>query len=134
MGASSPRALYVARFVSARKKGVRLFEHPNEPALTMSRFPVTCAGSGGFHVARVTVEDCLEQVGNRFALVILGAERARQLAKGAPALAQCDNKPAVTALREIARGKVTFRESVKETVNNYLIETRNRTIKPAHQL
>ena len=45
-------------------------------------------------MARVTVEDCLELVDNRFALVILAAERARQIAKGAPALLRCDNKPA----------------------------------------
>ena len=45
-------------------------------------------------MARVTVEDCLEKEGNRFALTILAAERARQLAKGAHALIRCDNKPA----------------------------------------
>jgi DNA-directed RNA polymerase subunit omega len=77
-------------------------------------------------LARVTVEDCLEKVGNRFALVILAAERARQLAKGAKALVKCDNKPAVTALREIAEGKVEFKEDVQETVETYLHETRNR--------
>ena len=65
-------------------------------------------------MARVTVEDCLDKVGNRFALVILAAERARQLSKGARALVRCDNKPAVTALREIADGKVKFNENVTE--------------------
>ncbi len=73
-------------------------------------------------MARVTVEDCLKQLGNRFALVILGAERARQLAKGALSLVECDNKPAVTALREIAAGKVKFREEVRETIFSYLKE------------
>jgi DNA-directed RNA polymerase subunit omega len=77
-------------------------------------------------LARVTVEDCLEKVNNRFALVILAAERARQLAKGAKALVKCDNKPAVTALREIAEGKVEFKEDVEDTVQTYLHETRNR--------
>ena len=77
-------------------------------------------------MARVTVEDCLEKVGNRFALVILAAERARQLAKGAKALVKCDNKPAVTALREIAEGKVEFKEDVEGIVQTYLHETRNR--------
>ena len=77
-------------------------------------------------MARVTVEDCLEKVGNRFALVILAAERARQLAKGAKALVKCDNKPAVTALREIAEGKVVFKEDVEDIVQTYLHETRNR--------
>jgi DNA-directed RNA polymerase subunit omega len=70
----------------------------------------------------------LEKVGNRFALVILAAERARQLSKGARPLVRCDNKPAVTALREIADGKVKFSEDVAETVNQHLKETRARGI------
>jgi DNA-directed RNA polymerase subunit omega len=73
-------------------------------------------------VARVTVEDCLEKVTNRFALVILAAERARQLANGGRALVKCDNKPAVTSLREIAKGQVHFNENVENTVNQYLAE------------
>jgi DNA-directed RNA polymerase subunit omega len=77
-------------------------------------------------MARVTVEDCLEKVGNRFALVILAAERARQLSKGARALVRCDNKPAVTALREIAEGKVRFVEEVRDVVEEHLKETRAR--------
>ncbi len=77
-------------------------------------------------MARVTVEDCLDKVGNRFALVILAAERARQLAKGARPLVQCDNKPAVSALREIADARVKFNESVTETVETFLKETRAR--------
>jgi DNA-directed RNA polymerase subunit omega len=79
-------------------------------------------------MARVTVEDCLEKVGNRFALVILAAERARQLAKGGRPLVRCDNKPAVTALREIADGKVRFTEDVTEVVDQHLKETRARGI------
>lgn len=79
-------------------------------------------------MARVTVEDCLEKLPNRFALTILAAERARQLAKGAKPLAECDNKPAVTALREIAVGKVHFNENVTEMVKSYLRDTRNRGI------
>jgi DNA-directed RNA polymerase subunit omega len=77
-------------------------------------------------LARVTVEDCLDKVGNRFALVILAAERARQLAKGAQALVACDNKPAVTALREIADGRVHFNEDVQDTIESHLKETRSR--------
>lgn len=82
-------------------------------------------------MARVTVEDCLEKVTNRFALVILGAERARQLANGGRALVRCDNKPAVTALREIAKGQVHFNESVEATVNQFLVEKKayNETTK-----
>ena len=73
-------------------------------------------------MARVTVEDCLEQVPNRFALVILGAKRARQLQKGYQPLVKCTNKPAVTALREIARDKVRFTEDVRTKLNDYIRE------------
>ena len=77
-------------------------------------------------MARVTVEDCLEQVGNRFALVILAAERARQLSRGASPLLRCDNKPAVTALREIADSKVKFEGDIREAVEQHLQEVRSR--------
>jgi len=73
-------------------------------------------------MARVTVEDCLDQVPNRFALVVLAAERARQLARGATPGVDCDNKPAVTALREIGAGKVRFNENVADTVRAFVIE------------
>jgi DNA-directed RNA polymerase subunit omega len=75
-------------------------------------------------MARVTVEDCLELVPNRFALVVLAAERARQIARGAQPLVDCDNKPAVTALREIAEGEVKFREDVEQTVTEFVEERR----------
>lgn len=77
-----------------------------------------------YSVARVTVEDCLEKVPNRFALVILASERARQLARGGEATVECDNKPAVTALREIAQGTVAFREDVKNVITDYIEERR----------
>ena len=73
-------------------------------------------------MARVTVEDCLEQQPNRFALVILGAKRARQLQKGYIPLVKCNNKPAVTALREIARDKVRFTENVRVKLNDFIRE------------
>ena len=77
-------------------------------------------------MARVTVEDCLNRVNNRFALTILAAERARQLAKGSSPLVECDNKAAVTALREIAEDKVSFDEDVERTIHEYLDELRKR--------
>src|SRR5262245_60523279 len=83
---------------------------------------------GGSALARVTVEDCQERVNNRFALVILVAERARQIAGGAKPLVRCDNKPAVTSLREIARGNVRFNENVEGTVRQYLAELKARGI------
>jgi DNA-directed RNA polymerase subunit omega len=57
-------------------------------------------------MARITVEDCLERVPNRFELVLLAARRAKQLLKGARPLVESDNKEIVTALREIADSKV----------------------------
>jgi DNA-directed RNA polymerase subunit omega len=57
-------------------------------------------------VARVTIEDCLEKVPNRFALVHMTAKRVRQFYRGAPALVKADNKEIVIALREIAAGKI----------------------------
>ncbi|HQU15220.1 MAG: DNA-directed RNA polymerase subunit omega [Chromatiales bacterium 21-64-14] len=59
-------------------------------------------------MARVTVEDCLDKVDNRFQLVLVSTKRARQLARGADALVEWENdKPTVVALREIAAGEIT---------------------------
>ncbi|HUW98040.1 MAG TPA: DNA-directed RNA polymerase subunit omega [Acidiferrobacter sp.] len=59
-------------------------------------------------MARITVEDCLEHVENRFQLVLVAARRARQLAAGAePCVPRENDKPTVLALREIAEGFVT---------------------------
>ncbi|MDH5610866.1 MAG: DNA-directed RNA polymerase subunit omega [Gammaproteobacteria bacterium] len=58
-------------------------------------------------MARLTVEDCLDHVENRFALVLLATRRARQLAMGADPLLPVDNdKPTVLALREIAENLI----------------------------
>lgn len=59
-------------------------------------------------MARVTVEDCLQYVTNRYELVHLCTKRTRQLFRGADRLVQCKNNEVVTALREIAAGKVRF--------------------------
>jgi len=65
-------------------------------------------------MARVTVEDCLQNVDNLFQLVLLASQRARRLANGAEATVPMDNdKPTVLALREIAAGTVTA-EMLKE--------------------
>ena len=59
-------------------------------------------------MARLTVEDCLDYVDNRFELVLVAAKRARQLAMGADPMVPLDNdKPTVLALREIADNLVT---------------------------
>lgn len=59
-------------------------------------------------MARVTVEDCLQNVDNLFELVLLASQRARRIANGAEAAVPLENdKPTVVALREIAAGMVT---------------------------
>lgn len=65
-------------------------------------------------MARITVEDCLEKVGddNRFALVHLTVERIHQFREGEACLVKGKNKEIVMALREIAAGEVTF-ENIK---------------------
>ncbi|CAM8636643.1 RpoZ DNA-directed RNA polymerase, subunit K/omega [Burkholderiales bacterium] len=57
-------------------------------------------------MARITVEDCLAQIPNRFELVLSAAYRARQLAQGATPKLDSKDKPTVTALREVAAGLV----------------------------
>ena len=58
-------------------------------------------------MARITVEDCLEHVENRFDLVLLAARRARQISQGADPLVPAENdKPTVIALREIAENLI----------------------------
>ncbi|MBI5894105.1 MAG: DNA-directed RNA polymerase subunit omega [Deltaproteobacteria bacterium] len=60
-------------------------------------------------MARITVEDCLNNIPNRFMLVLAAAKRTKQLLKGSkPLVDSKDNKVVVTALREIAAGKVKF--------------------------
>ena len=59
-------------------------------------------------MARLTVEDCLNNVDNRYDLVLLAAKRARQIAFGSePLVKENNDKPTVLALREIAEGRVT---------------------------
>ncbi len=56
-------------------------------------------------MARITVEDCLDKIDNRFDMTLIAAERARQIAMGAEPLVEFDNdKPTVIALREISEG------------------------------
>ncbi|MFT5432739.1 MAG: DNA-directed RNA polymerase subunit omega [Myxococcota bacterium] len=69
-------------------------------------------------MARVTVEDCLDQCDNRFALVILATSRARDLMNGAQPVVPSKNKAAVTALREIAAGRVEFDREVGDLLRD----------------
>ena len=63
-------------------------------------------------MARITIEDCLDKIPNRFELIGIASKRARQLFKGAKPLIECDNREVVVALREIAEGQV--RKASKE--------------------
>lgn len=67
-------------------------------------------------MARITVEDCLEVVPNRFELTLLAAKRARALASGVkdPLVSWDNDKPTVVALREIAAGTTDFSDSSEE--------------------
>ncbi|MEG3641558.1 DNA-directed RNA polymerase subunit omega [Magnetococcus sp. PR-3] len=77
-------------------------------------------------MARVTVDDCVENVANRFELVILAAKRARQLAKGAePEVSVDRDKNTVVALREIAESKLNVEDLRKvedDTVEQKVVE------------
>lgn len=78
-------------------------------------------------MARVTVEDCLARVPNRFALTILASRRARALSEGrGNALVACDNKEGVTALREISEDRVRFKEDVESTMTDFIEEQRRQ--------
>ena len=71
-------------------------------------------------MARITVEDCIEKVTNRFELVLLATKRARQITRGSTPLVEVENdKPTVIALREIAAGKIdaaALNEMVEENL------------------
>lgn len=77
-------------------------------------------------MARVTVEDSLELVPNRFALVHLTAKRALQLKKDAEPLVETANKEVVTALREIAEGAITFDVSVDDLLTGKIHKKEKR--------
>lgn len=65
-------------------------------------------------MARITVEDCLQKVNNRFALIHMAAKRVRQLRKGVEPTIVTKNRDVVTALREVAAGTVFGVEPVDE--------------------
>lgn len=74
-------------------------------------------------MARVTVEDCLEEENNRFALVLLASGRTRQLMKGSrPLVENQKNKEPVLALREIAASRVRFDRPVSSVLNRRVSE------------
>lgn len=71
-------------------------------------------------MARLTVEDCLDKVDNRYDLVMLASKRARQISMGAdPLVPEDGDKPTVIALREIAEGLVTAENVNKLNISSY---------------
>ncbi|MCU7905791.1 MAG: DNA-directed RNA polymerase subunit omega [Candidatus Thiodiazotropha sp. (ex Epidulcina cf. delphinae)] len=73
-------------------------------------------------MARVTVEDCMDYVDNRFDLVLLATKRARQLANGGEPLLPWENdKPTVMALREIAEGLIAHRDVEEEVTEEIAV-------------
>lgn len=65
-------------------------------------------------MARITIEDCLKQVNNRFSLIHMASKRVRQLRKGAESTLVTKNRDIVTALREIAAGHIQQAESIDQ--------------------
>jgi DNA-directed RNA polymerase subunit omega len=77
-------------------------------------------------MARITVEDCLDNIDNIFEMVLVAAKRARRVAHGADPMVDLENdKPTVIALREIAEGLVTpsILEEIEEPVTEDLMQT-----------
>jgi DNA-directed RNA polymerase subunit omega len=87
-------------------------------------------------MARITVEDCLENIDNRFELVLTATKRARQIAHGADPLVEIENdKPTVIALREIAEGlidseSVTILQAEIEAAEVFDIQPGEDDLKP----
>jgi len=79
-------------------------------------------------MARITIEDCIEKVNNRFELVLLATKRARQVARGAtPLVAEERDKPTVIALREIAEGHIDA-DSILEEAQAILLDEEGNSI------
>ena len=70
-------------------------------------------------MARITVEDCLKQIPNRFELALAATYRARQLAQGHTPKIESRDKPTVVALREIAAGQVGMLERILNKISRY---------------
>ena len=76
-------------------------------------------------MARITVEDCVDNINNIFEMVLVAAKRARRIAHGADPMVELENdKPTVIALREIAEGLVTssILEEIEEPMTDDLMQ------------
>ena len=78
-------------------------------------------------MARVTVEDCLEKIENRFILVHMASQRTRLILEGDPTMVEAPkNKPSTVALREIAAGKVMLEEEASSHTRARSLSRRRR--------
>lgn len=83
-------------------------------------------------MARITVEDCLKNVESRFELVLLAAGRAKALLTGAKPVVEADNREIVTALREVAEGRVEFlRPETEEAAPTPEAESESESVEEA---
>lgn len=73
-------------------------------------------------MARITVEDCMQKVSNRFLIVQMAIKRVKQYREGYTPLVDSKNKEVVTALREIAAGKVLPEGEIPEAKLNYVLD------------
>lgn len=79
-------------------------------------------------MARVTVEDCIDKVKNRFELVLMASKRAKDLERGAqPSVTKDNDKPTIIALREIAEETISL-EALRELAKNGITEDHEHTI------
>jgi len=97
----SPPSSCTAWVLNGRDAGHHSFETKDSPSGLRE-------SGQEIRMARITVEDCLQQVNNRFALIHAAAKRVRQLRKGAEPTLVSKNKDIVVALREIAAGNVVI--------------------------
>jgi DNA-directed RNA polymerase subunit omega len=101
-------------FRSADGAGI-LFKYANDSAcFEADGGPAWFDKPPGGEMARITVEDCLEKVNNRFLIVQMAIKRVKQYREGYSPLVESKNKEAVTALREIAAGKVLPGEALED--------------------
>ena len=86
-------------------------------------------------MARITVEDCLEHLSNRFSLVLVSAERSKQLLRGAEPLLENEggNKEVVQALREIAAGMFDIDDSSVIEHDDWMPHDRRKTPEPTFE-
>jgi DNA-directed RNA polymerase subunit omega len=81
-------------------------------------------------MARITIEDCVEKVNNRFDLVLLATKRARQVARGAtPLIDEERDKPTVIALREIAEGHID-NDTILEQAQTGMLDDEGNPLEP----